>query len=174
MKYLTDNEWKFIKETKFTPTVLQCGEYYKTIFTDERISVGEENYASRREAYNQKWYTVVEKYAKEKYDINLYELYKKMADGDDGISLEFAAPYILYNLYTREELVAMTDKQALEALQDFKYFGGWRKADEMDARLALYDAIKMHDGKVAFTTEFDNDVWYTEAEEEDDCAWDEE
>ena len=24
MKYLTDNEWKFIKETKFTPTVFQC------------------------------------------------------------------------------------------------------------------------------------------------------
>ena len=164
MKYLTDNEWKFIKETKFTPTVFQCNEYHKTTFA---------NLCDKED--EQRNFNVAQAIAKSYYDVDLKELIDKASDGDDGISLEFAAPYILYNLYTRDELVAMSNKQALEALRDFKYFCGWRKADEMDGRIALYEAIKMHDGEVAFTDEFDGDVWFTVEEKyEDDCAWDEE
>ena len=49
MKQLSSNEIKFVKETHFTPTVDQCGEYYRTIFTDEKVEYGD-NYPVRREA----------------------------------------------------------------------------------------------------------------------------
>lgn len=134
MKKLTEKEIKFIKETHLTPTVLQCDEYDKTPFED---------------------YEQAEKAAKERYDIDLKELMGKcMADDDiDGISLEYAATYILYTFFSKKELLNMKVSNALKFLTDFKYYFGYRKWDESQVAECMMEAIQIYDGVREFYSE---------------------
>lgn len=108
MKRLTDREVEFIKETHFTPTVLQCDEYGRTPFRD---------------------YAQAEKITKESYGIDLVGLMEKCAADDDidAISLEYAATYILYTFFSKKELLNMKVSDALRFLADFRYYFGYRK-----------------------------------------------
>lgn len=139
MKYLTDNEIKFLKETKFTPTIYQCDEW-------DRCSL--------------KGLEDAELVAKRDYNVDFYEMLEKLLDGDDWISLEFAAGYLFYTFFTKDQLFEMSDKDGLKFLQDFKYHFGWRKADYQDARAGIIEGIKLHDKELVFVDWFDGDVWY--------------
>lgn len=128
MKKLTDKEIKFVKETRFTPTVYQCDEYSKTPF---------ENYDHAA------------KVAKAVYKIDLKKFLDKCLQDDDSdaISLEFAAAYLLSAFFSKGELEKMTPTEALDFLRDFKYHFGFRKWDENDARSALEEAYGIKIGE---------------------------
>ena len=147
MKYLTNNEIKFLKETGFTLTVLQCDEW-------DRCSV-----KSFEEA------TII---ADKNYNISLKELVSKLKEGEDSISLEFAAGYLFYTFFTEKQLHKLSDKDGLKFLQDFKYFFGWRKAEYLDARLGIEDALKLYNHTYVFTHQFDDCVWYLDENEQDE------
>lgn len=134
MKRLTEKEIAFIKETHFTPTVLQCDEYDKTPFRD---------------------YAQAEIAAKEKYGIVLKDLMEKCAADDDidEISLEYAATYILYTFFSKEELSGMRISDALRFLMDFRYYLGFRKWDRSQAADCLEEAIQIYDGAREFYPE---------------------
>lgn len=142
MKKFTDAEIKFVKETKFTPTVYQCGEYNKTPF---------------------KTFAEAEKVAKEKYNVDLESFLDKCLDDNDSdaISLEYAATYLFYSFFTRDELMGMDIDDGLKFLQDFKYFCGFRKWDEFSTALAIDDAIRIYDGILEFYLE-DGHMWNKE------------
>lgn len=131
MKRLTDKEIDFIKETHFTPTVLQCDEYGRTPFKD---------------------YAQAEKTAKETYGIDLPDLMEKCASDDDidAISLEYAATYILYTFFSKRELLSMKASDALKALTDFRYYFGYRKWDESKTAECMMEAIQIYDGAREF------------------------
>ena len=165
MKQLTAKEIQFVKDTKFTPTVWQCDEYYRTIFTDEKCEFGD-NYPERRDVYSQKWFNVASDYAKEKYGIDLDEFISKNLgpnDDYDGISLEYVATYLFYCFFTKEELENLTDKEATEFLKDYRYYGGFRKWDGGNFTY-VQEAIEAYDGKRLFYLQDDGNVWNTEVE----------
>lgn len=141
MKYLTQQEIQFMKETGWSWTVVQCNEYEKTKCKD---------------------YDDAYRIAMEQYGVNLDTLIQKSDANEDSISLEFAAGYLFYTFFTLEELNSKTDEELLKWLQDMKYFCGWRKADESDARAARYDAERLFAGTIVFTDLGDGDVWYIE------------
>ena len=147
MKYLTEQEIKFLKETGFTLTILQYDEWH-------RCSVKSFEEATR--------------VADRDYNISLKELVSKLNEGEDWISLEFAAGYLFYIFFTEEQLQELSNKEALEFLQNFKYSFGWRKADYQDARNAVEDALKLYNHTYVFTHEFDDCVWYLGKNEQDE------
>ena len=139
MKYLTEQEIKFLKDTGLTMTVLQCDEWDRC----EVKSIEEATLVANRD-----------------YNISFRELVSKLRDGDDWISLEYAASYLFYIFFTLKELEKLTDKEGLKFLQDFKYYFGWRKADEQDARRAIEDAKLLHTGDlILIDLDGDGDVW---------------
>ena len=144
MKYLTQQEIQFMKDTGWSWTVFQCDEYIATKCKD---------------------YDDAYRIAMEQYGVNLDALLHKSDENEDSISLEYAAGYLLYTFFTPAELEAKTDQELLEWLKDMKYFFGWRKADESDARAARYDAEKLFAGTAVFTDLGDGDVWYIEKDE---------
>lgn len=147
MKYLTEQEIKFLKDTGFTMTVLQCDEWNRC----KVKSVEEATIVANRD-----------------YNISLKELVMKLREGEDWISLEFAAGYLFYIFFTEEQLDELSDKDALEFLKDFKYFFGWRKADYQDARNAIEDALKLYNHTYVFTHQFDDCIWYLDNNERDE------
>ncbi len=140
MRQLAENEIKFFKETNFTPTVFQCDEYNRTPF---------------------KSYAEAEKVAKEKYAINLDSLLTDCLKDWDGISLEYDATYLLYTFFTADELKEMSAKEALDFLQNFKYFTGYRKWSEEHAEQGIQEAIQIYDGVRKFVN-VDGDMWNKE------------
>lgn len=143
MRQLTDNEIKFIKETHFTPTVFQCDEYVKTSF---------KNLAE------------AEKAAKEDYAVDLTALYNACVEECDGISLEYEATYLFHTFFTRDELVNLTPEKALQFLQDFQYFFGYRKWPLDFAADEVQEAIEIYDGKREFQI-IDGAIWNREKDD---------
>lgn len=166
MRQLTQNEINFVKATKFTPTVYQCDQFYLTTYTDERCGYEpSETYHDRREKYSKKWMKIIKKDAKERFDVDLDEFIDKnlsVDNGDyDGISLEFVATYLLYTFFTKEQLENLTNEAAVEFLQDYRYFFGFRKwyAGDMHYRLPYIDeAIEIYNGERVFYVEEDHQV----------------
>ena len=166
MKQLTAKEIQFVKDTHFTPTVDQCAEWYRTIFTNEHIDINDKDYASKREAYSKKWYKVAYDYAKEKYGIDLEKFLAKNIGEDvdtDGITLEETAVYLFYCFFTKEELEKLTDKEATKFLQDYQYYFGYRKWDGGNLTY-VQEAIEVYKGTRLFYLQDDGNVWNTETE----------
>lgn len=169
MKRLTPNEIQFVKDTGVTPTVYQCDEWYRTIFTDEKVEYDNnkdhKDYLIRKEAYANKYFKIASDYAAEKYGVDLDAFMDKnlnIHNGDsDGISLEYVAVYLLYSFFTKEELENLTSEKAIEWLQNYRYFGGFRKWYG-DCGIYIGDAIKAHEGLIEFYEEPDGNVWYRE------------
>ena len=166
MKQLTEQEIKFIKETGWTPTVYQCDEWYKTIWTDEHLEIGPEStYKERKEAYSAKYEELAFNTAK-KYGVDLGKLYKKCTDNSDSISLEYEATYLFYILFTKEELELLTDEEATEFLKNFQYYLGYRKWDGGNLQY-VQEALEVYNRTRVFYLENDSDVWNIEA----DSSW---
>ena len=148
MKQLTKEEIKFVQETGFTPTVFQCNEYHRTPFKDFEEAC---------------------KVAQDKYNIDLDEFLSKNIsidlDDSDGISLEYVATYLFYCFFTKEELEQLTPIKALEWLQDYRYFCGFRKWDEQLAFSEVQEAIEIHNGTRVLYLESDGNVWNWEKED---------
>jgi len=163
MRLLTENEIKFLKDTGWTPTVYQCGnrEWYRTIFCDEI----NEDQLSGDFTNNDEVQQHCAIYADEKYGIDLPAFYDDLVKDMDGISLEEEAPYIIYCLLTEEELDSKTDAELLQWLKDWKYFFGYRKADEQDARIARYEAKGLFNGAREVRTYDDGSIYISGLED---------
>ena len=164
MRKLTENEVAFVKETGFTPTVWQCGEYYRTIFTKERVELEGDDYSGRRQAYEEHFYNVAKETARNEYNVDLDKFIQKNLSADlddyDGISLEYVAAYLFYLFFTEEELLKLTDEEATKFLQDY-YYCGFRKWD--DGKLGyVNDAIRAHRGEIEFYEDTDDNVLWRE------------
>lgn len=172
MKPLTDQEIRFVKETGFTPTVFQCGEYYRTIFTKEKIDYNIPNYDQAEEEYIRKWYKVASDYAKEHYGIDLGEFIDKNLgagiNDSDGISLEYTATYLFYCFFTKEELEKLTDKEATKFLKDYRYYFGYRKWDTGNL-IYVQEAIEAKDGNRVFYVDGEGDNVYNIEKEKFDA-----
>lgn len=153
MKRLTEQEIKFVKETGFTPTVFQCDEYSRT----------------NKEPYYIDSYAEAQNIAREDFDIDVDEFLSKNIgmelDDSDSISLEFVATYLLYCFFTKEELEALTPEAALQWLQDYRYFFGFRKWDAQYAMIEINDALMVYEGKAEFYDNTDGNVWWREIEQ---------
>ena len=149
MKMLTEQEISFIKDTGWTPTVHQCNEYKRTNKAPYYID-------SFAEAQN---------IAREDFNIDLIELYNKTCSENncDGISLEYEATYLLYTFFTPEELLELDNSWALNWLQDFKYYMGFRKWDEKDVEVCIQEALSIYAGAREFY-EQDGEMWNREVE----------
>lgn len=149
MKKLTEQEINFIKNTGWTPTVHQCNEYKRTNKAPYYID-------SFAEAQN---------IAREDFNIDLIELYNKTCSENncDGISLEYEATYLLYTFFTPEELLELDNSWALNWLQDFKYYMGFRKWDESDVEVCIQEALSIYAGTREFY-EQDGEMWNREVE----------
>ena len=157
MKQLTEQEIKFIKETGWTPTVYQCAEWYKTIWTDEKLELGQ-NYRELREAYENKYRAIAEEVAQNQYGFDLNDLYKKCTEESDGITLEEMAPYLFYIFFTKDELEKLTDETATKWLKDFQYYCGYRKWDGGNLKY-VYEALDVYSGDRVFYLQDDGEVW---------------
>lgn len=156
MRKLTDNEIKFIKETKWSPTLVQMsyskGELARTPFKDYEPEEAENKYVALAIQYG-----VGE----------LTDLYKKTCDIDnnDAISLEFEATYLLYTFFSKDELVDLDNVWGLHWLQDFKYYFGYRKWEPFDVEIAIQEALEIYGGSREFyECPEDGDVWNREIE----------
>lgn len=158
MRELTKNEIKFIKETGWTPTVSQCGEWHRTIWTKDKISLNDACYAQLKNAYDIKYSGIAHDFAKKHYEIDLNKLYQKFVEEGDGISLENEATYLFYLFFTKEELEKMTDKEATQWLKDFQYYYGYRKWDEGNLTY-VQEALEVYEGSRKFYLEDDDSVW---------------
>lgn len=159
MKPLTKEEIKFIKETGWTPTVQQTDEWTRTIFADNYIPT-QDAYELETKYGNDWRFVYVEKYAKDNYDVNLDELYKKCTDKADSITLENDATYLFYTFFTLEELEKLTNEQATKWLQDFKYYSGYRKWIEGNLQY-VDEAISVYKKQSAFYIDEDDDnIWW--------------
>ncbi len=149
MKRLTEQEINFIKKTGWTPTVYQCNEYKRTNKAPYYID-------SFAEAQN---------IAREDFNIDLFELCNKLCnlENSDWISLEFEATYLLYTFFTPEELLEMDNTWALNWLQDFKYYFGFRKWNERDVETCIQEALRIYAGTREFY-EQDGEMWNREVE----------
>ena len=94
------------------------------------------------------------------YEVDIDELYKKVCslDNSDGISLEYDATYLLYTFFSEEDLMHMDTSWALQWLQDFKYYCGYRKWDEHLVEIEILEAIEIYAGTREFF-DMDGDVW---------------
>lgn len=143
MKALTDKEIQFIKETDFTPTVIQCNEWNRTPF--ETVED-----ASAYTLYN--------------YGFNLVDLLDKLFDDCDGISGEYNATYLFYTFFTKQELMELTPEKGLKWLQDFKYFCGYRKWDIEFVEKEINEALEIYNGTREFYETESGDIWNREKE----------
>lgn len=143
MKALTTREWQFLKKHNITPTVDQCDEWTKR--TD---------FKNRAEAT---------KYAAA-LGFDLDDIFQRMQGEPDVISLEYEATYFLYNWFTKEELLTITDEEVTKALKDWKYFGGYRKWDGQNLYYAI-EALQVYNGCRFFCIEEDGEVWNYEQDE---------
>lgn len=169
MKQLTKEEITFIKETGWTPTVYQCSEWDRTIWTTEHLSIEPmDTYIDRRDTYSNKYYNIAYNEAK-KYGFDLDELYKKFTTECDGISLEYEATYLFYLFFTKEELEQLTDEKATKWLKDFQYFYGYRKWNGDNLRF-VEEALQIYKNNRVFYLENDNEVWNISKDEYPD-SW---
>ncbi len=170
MKALTENEVAFVKETGFTPTVWQCGEYYRTIFTKEKVewTGDDDDYSGRRQAYEEHFYNIAKETARNEYNVDLDNFIQKNLSVDlndyDSISLEYVAAYLFYLFFTEEELLKLTDEEATKFLKDYRYYFGFRKWDGGNLGY-VNDAIRAHRGEIEFYETEDGNVWWRECYE---------
>jgi len=147
MKPLKDNEIKFIKETGWTPTVEQM-DYEELVNTPYYNLSAEEARNKYKELACQ-------------YGVSIPDLYENTCNerNYDGISLEYEATYLFYTFFTAEELQDMDNAWAYQWLQDFKYYGGYRKWDEHFIENEIEEALEIYGGSREFYTTDDGDVW---------------
>ena len=161
MKKLTENEIKFIKETGWTPTVEQCGEWGRTVFPS---LFGKADF--KKEYLDEDGYVVdefsdkVNEYVLKTYNIDTVDLYKKFTEESDAISLEYEATYLFYTFFTKEELEKLTDEEATKWLKDFQYFSGYRKWDGGNL-VYVYEAVDIYNGARELYIQ-DDSVWNRE------------
>lgn len=161
MKQLTENEIKFIKETGWTPTVEQCGEWGRTVFPS---LFGKADF--KKEYLDEDGYVVdefsdkVNEYVLKTYDIDTVDLYKKFTEESDAVSLEYEATYLFYAFFTKEELEKLTDEEATKWLKGFQYFSGYRKWDGGNL-IYVYEAIDIYNGARELYIQ-DDSVWNRE------------
>lgn len=143
MLKLNDQEIKFVKETKFTPTVFQCDEYYRTPFKN----ASEASEVALRD-----------------YGVDLAAFLKKNLDQNDtdSISLEYVATYLFYTFFSEEELLNIFSEDALKWLQDYRYYLGFRKWDADDVAQGVEEAVEIYRGEREFYITEDNQVWNRE------------
>lgn len=84
-------------------------------------------------------------------------------EGFDALSLEDVAIWVLTTYYTYDQIHDMTLVQVIQALQDWKYFCGFRKIADFDAIQALSCALGVFDGYLVQDPDSD-DVFYIEKE----------
>ena len=144
MKPLTIEEISFVKKTRFTPTVFQCDEYSKIDVAPYFISS----------------YTRAQDVARDEFNIDLGKFLSKclMEDDSDSISLEYVATYLFYCFFTKEELEAITEKEATDFLQNLKYYSGFRHWDHGNLSF-VRDAIDIYNGVSVFYLTNDGHVW---------------
>ena len=165
MKQLTENEIKFIKETGWTPTVEQCGEWGRTVFPS---LFGKADF--KKEYLDEDGYVVdefsnkVNEYVLKTYNIDTVDLYKKFTEESDAISLEYEATYLFYTFFTKEELEKLTDEEATKWLKDFQYFSGYRKWDGGNL-IYVNEALEVYAGTREFYEEPDGEIWNKEVEQ---------
>lgn len=94
----------------------------------------------------------------------LYNLADKITEPEDAISLEDLATWLLTNYFTRAELEEVTSEDALKFLQDWKYFGGFRKTDPDRAMVYLWNALAVFDGAYILNPDSE-DIEYIRNEE---------
>ena len=164
MKKLTENEIKFIKETGWTPTVEQCDEWGRTIFTNlfnkdafKKKYLDEDGYVV--DEFSNK----VNEYVLKTYNIDTVDLYKKFTEESDAISLEYEATYLFYTFFTKEELEKLTDEEATKWLKDFQYFSGYRKWDGGNL-IYVNEALEVYAGTRELYEEQDGEIWNREVE----------
>lgn len=161
MKQLTENEIKFIKETGWTPTVEQCGEWGRTVFPS---LFGKADF--KKEYLDEDGYVVdefsdkVNEYVLKTYDIDTVDLYKKFTEESDAVSLEYEATYLFYTFFTKEELEKLTDEEATKWLKGFQYFSGYRKWDGGNL-IYVYEALDIYNGARELYIQ-DDSVWNRE------------
>lgn len=155
MKPLTDKEIAFIKETKWSPTLVQMD------YTG--LELQHTPYAGRDPKDAKLIYEMTAK----RYGIDLTKLYKKTCDTNesDGISLEFDAAYLFYTFFDPEELVDMDTEWATKWLQDFKYYFGYRKWSERLTEIAIIEALEVHGGSREFYITDDGNIWNKKKED---------
>lgn len=145
MKQLTDQEIRFIKETGWSPTICQMGyaecELERTAFCD--LDPVNAMHAFHRKA--------------NEFSVDEYLLYKKLTDEDDTISLEHEAVYLFYTFFNKDQLEKLTNDEALNWLQDFQYFFGYRKWEEV--LFYVQEAIDVYDGIREFALDNKGSIW---------------
>ena len=167
MKRLTEAEINFIKKTGWTPTVEQCDEWDRTIFA--KIFNKEDfkkKYIDECGFVVDEFSNKVNEYVLKNYNIDTNDLYKKLTEEYDGISLEYDATYLLYTFFTSEELLDMDTSWALKWLQDFKYYVGYRKWDEQFVEIEIQEALAVYGGSREFyECPDDGSIWNREIED---------
>ena len=88
-------------------------------------------------------------------------------DGFDGMSLEEVSVWVFVTYYTYEEVRSMSLLQGIRALQDWKYYGGFRKVDDLDVIRAQNAALSVFEGYLIQDPDDDN-VSYIIVHEEDE------
>lgn len=136
MKQLTELEWKFLKETRFTPTVYQCEEWPRTTLNNA------EDYYS----------------AAAKFGINGSKLIDKLNAEEDACTIDDAAAYILYNYFTEDELSKKSDQDLLEFLCGFKYFFGFRKYAVEAIQFVRETLLQLYRHEAEFQVDDDGDI----------------
>lgn len=143
MKVLTKNEIKFVNDTKFTPSIYQCGDYDRTIF---------KNYMEARKTAN-KYYG---------FDLDVF-IEKNLDQEDfDSISLEYVATYLLYTFFSKEDLMSMSPETGLKWLQDYRYWLGFRQWDIEFVATEISEALEVYNGLREFYITAEGQVWNRE------------
>lgn len=139
MEPISTREWKFLKTHNITVTVSQCDEWTKK--TDFKDFAEASQYAAA-------------------LGIDLDNILERAFGHIDFISLEFEATYFFYNWFTKEELENLTEEEAIKALQDWKYFGGFRKWSH--GLQYVQEALEVYNGTRHFyicENEGEIDIW---------------
>lgn len=142
MKVLTDQELKFLKETNWTPTLYQMDYKLNSKLSDSEAQMLKFRYNTMAKNYK----------------VDIQELYDKLTEENDYISLEDEAVWLLYNFFTEEELKNHDNKFLLDWLQDFQYFDGYRKWSESDVMSAVNTVFEIYSGELEFYTVDDGSV----------------
>ena len=152
MKQLTENEIKFIKETKWSPTIFQMG------YSDLELCRTPYKGSSSEEG--------IKEFQKEadKLGVDILTLYNKCTSETDSISLEYEATYLLYLFFTKEELEKLTNNTVLKWLQYFQYYQGYRKWHYENMQY-VQEALEIYEGTRVFYLEDDGEVWNISKEE---------
>jgi len=154
MKKLTNQEIKFIKETGWTPTLVQMS------YSTQELNKTPYKGFDPEDAAN-KYFELAEKFG-----VDLNNLYNKACNSanSDNISLEFDATYLFYTFFTPDELLDLDTQWALQWLQDFKYFFGYRKWDEQYVEIEIQEALEIYGGSREFY-EQDGEMWNRKIED---------